>query len=139
MQTILREDYQLIKANYQEALSSKVQQTDAVMSSPDDHPLKLDTTTQTSSSTLEAELAELFVNNESELYALSESLIAQLEELIKVFYAYSRSESKIDQVEVELRESIASKEKELAVAKEAFTKQNQLNASFRERIQQLQG
>jgi hypothetical protein len=47
------------------------------------------------------------IGHESELYAINESLVREIEEVIAVFYAYSRSETKIDEKEIQMKEVIA--------------------------------
>ena len=79
-------------------------------------------------------MAELFINYDSKLYEINESLVSQFEELIRIFYAYSRSETKIDEKEEEFKEQILIKEKELLSCKELLSKQSTLATTFREKI-----
>lgn len=62
---------------------------------------------ETEGGKIEDELIEVMIGHESELYAINESLVREIEEVIAVFYAYSRSETKIDEKEIQMKEVIA--------------------------------
>lgn len=62
---------------------------------------------ETEGGKIEDELIEAMIGHESELYAINESLVREIEEVIAVFYAYSRSETKIDEKEIQMKEVIA--------------------------------
>ena len=51
----------------------------------------------------DSQLADMFINYESDLYYINDTLIKQVEVLLQLFYAYSRSETKIDEKEIEFK------------------------------------
>lgn len=69
--------------------------------------------------------------------AVNEELVRQYELLIAVFYAYSRSETKIDEKEEGFKVQIEAKEKEIEEIKQKLEELNATNKSIREKLQEF--
>lgn len=68
------------------------------------------------------------------LSALNDRLLSQIEQLLAVFFAYSRSESKIDEKEVQMQAVITEKERQLGEAQQMLTEVQGANKEFKDKV-----
>ena len=82
---------------------------------------------------------QLYMQDEQlALTALNDQLLSQIEQLISVFYAYSRSESKIDEKEEQMQAVITQKDTELGSLQQLLTEAQGANREFKDRINAYQ-
>lgn len=73
------------------------------------------------------------MQNEFDLQTVNDELISQYQELIEIFYAYSRSETKIDEKEAAFEHTLSAQATELEDLKHKLDAQNTLTKNLREK------
>ena len=82
---------------------------------------------------------QLYLQDEQlALSALNDKLLSSIEQLLAVFYAYSRSESKIDEKEEQMQAVITEKDRQLGEVNQMLTEVQGTNKEFKDKIGQYQ-